>query len=51
MQTPVANSFNLATPNFNSTLATGIPQALKQEDRVNITIIYFILSLVFVNTA
>ncbi|PKC54405.1 hypothetical protein RhiirA1_477374 [Rhizophagus irregularis] len=34
MQTPVATSFNLVTPNFNSaTLATGIPQALKQEDR------------------
>lgn len=49
MQTPVANSFNFATPNFNSsTLATSVPQ---QEDRVNITIIYFILSLVFVNTA
>lgn len=45
MQTPVATSFNLVTPNVNSaTLATGIPQALRQEDRVNTTIIYFVIS-------
>ena len=45
MQTPIANSFNLVTPNFNSaTLTTSIPQELKQEDRVNITTIYFVIS-------
>ncbi|GBC25343.2 hypothetical protein GLOIN_2v1840951 [Rhizophagus irregularis DAOM 181602=DAOM 197198] len=45
MQTPVATSFNLVTPNVNSaTLATGILQALRQEDRVNTTIIYFVIS-------
>jgi hypothetical protein len=50
MQTPVAKSFNLVTLNFNSsTLATSIPQASMQEDRVNVTFICFvILSLVFV---
>ena len=42
MQTPVANQFNLISPNFNSsTLATGVQ---KQEDKVNITIINFIIS-------
>lgn len=44
MQTPVANAFNL---NFNSsTLATGVAQMPKQEDRVSVgcvAIIYFSL--------
>ena len=45
IQTPVANSFNLVTPNFNSsTLTTSIPQASMQEDIVNIIIIYFVIN-------
>ncbi|UZO00340.1 uncharacterized protein OCT59_011474 [Rhizophagus irregularis] len=35
MQTPAANTFNIISPNFNSsTLASGVPQMPKQEDRV-----------------
>jgi hypothetical protein len=38
MQTLVANTFNIISPNFNpSMLASGVPQMPKQEDRVNIT--------------
>ena len=46
MQTPVANGFNFISSNFNSTMATGVIQMPKQEDKVNITIIH--LSLIFI---
>ena len=43
MQTPVMNVFNPISPNFNSSaLANDVSQMPKQEDQVNITIIYFV---------
>jgi hypothetical protein len=48
MQTPVANVFNSISPNFNSSaLATGVSQMPKQEDKVNITMIYFVISFCY----
>src|SRR5688572_92275 len=45
MQTLVASAFNFISSNFNSlALVTGVSQMLKQEDRVSITIIYFIVT-------
>jgi hypothetical protein len=38
MQTPVTSTFNSIS---SSALATGVPQMPSQEDKVNITIIYF----------
>lgn len=49
MQTPVANAFNSISANFNlSSLATGMP---KQEDKVSITLIYFVIIFVQLLTA
>jgi hypothetical protein len=44
MQTPVMNVFNPISPNFNSSaLANDVSQMPKQEDQVNITMIYFVI--------
>jgi len=49
MQTPVVNAFNSISANFNlSALATGMP---KQEDKVSITLIYFVIIFVQLLTA
>ncbi len=48
MQTSVANVFNFISSNFNSSvLATGVSRMPKQEDKVNITMIYFVISFCY----
>lgn len=48
MQTPIGNAFNFTSLNFNSlTLATGVPQIPKQEDKVNVAIIYCFISFYY----